>query len=124
MSEVSRQDVQVIADVCRNRIMERMATKHDMTITLELAKSTLSVSQQNQQLLRQSEHQRSQLEKRVVSLEARLMDLKNEIRLLTYAVNQAAGQHVQQPTAASPQTKRGGDAAQQPTPQYAYYYQA
>lgn len=86
MNPISRQDVQNIVDISRNRIMERMVTKQDVAMVAEAMKNVLATCQQSQQLLRQSEYQRVELSRRVATLEARLSHFEQEMRVLNTAV--------------------------------------
>lgn len=114
MNPISRQDVQNIVDISRNRIMERMVTKQDVAMVSEALRNIMVVNQQNQQLLKQSEYQRAQLAKRVVTLEGRIASFENEIRSVSTTMLRSAEQRAQQitlPTQNQPQE----------SPQYAYY---
>ena len=122
MGPISRQDVQNIVETSRNRIFERVAMKQDLLTLTELVKNLLTLEQQNQQLLRQAEYQRSQMTRRVIAAEARLGALEQEIKplrsVLTRMVEQ---QHAQQPQRVilQPQpTPRQGSVA--PEQQYLY----
>jgi hypothetical protein len=83
MNPVSRQDVQNIIDISRNRIMERMVTRQDFLTLCDTVKNLVSLHQQSQQLLKQGDYQRSQLSRRLVALEARTISLESEVRALS-----------------------------------------
>jgi hypothetical protein len=95
MGPVTRQDVQNIIETARNRIMERMVTRQDISVLNETIRQLANIQQQNQQLLKQSEYQRLQLNRRAVALEARLATLENETRNMAIAMNKMAGQKAQ-----------------------------
>lgn len=78
---VSKQDVQNIINTCQNRILERTASKQDLQAVNDTIKSLLNLNQQSQQLMRQAEYQRSQMARRVMALEARLIQLEQELRV-------------------------------------------
>lgn len=118
MNPISRQDVQSIVDISRNRIMERMVTKQDVAMVSEALKNLLTLSQQNQQLLRQSEQQRMVLARRVVTLENRLANFENEMRVTSSTILKTAGQR-QQIVMPTPQPE---ETAQKSQSQYASYY--
>ena len=118
MNPISRQDVQNIVDISRNRIMERMVTKQDVAMVSEALKNLLTLSQQNQQLLRQYEQQRMLLARRVATLEGRLANFENEMRATTNTILKTAGQRPQIVMPA-PQPE---ELPQKPQAQYASYY--
>ena len=125
MNPVSRQEVQNIVDIARNRIMERMVTRQDIIALNDYVKNLLALHQQSQQLLKQSEYQRSQLTRRVVALETHLATLENEIRVLSSAVVRAVEQRAAQPVAAPTQIAQPTQPQPQSQPQaqptqYAY----
>jgi hypothetical protein len=126
MNPVSRQDVQNIVDIARNRIMERMVTRQDLMPINDCVKNLLALHQQSQQLLKQSEYQRSQLTRRVVALETHIATLENDIRVLSSAVVRAVEQRQQPvvtPTQVAPVEQQTQPQRQpvpgQPSP-YAY----
>ncbi len=95
MGPVSRQDVQNIVEVARNRIMERAVTKQDITTLTDTIRNLTNLHQQSQQMLKQSEYQRLQLSRQVVAAEARLANLENEVRTTQAMINRLAGQRPQ-----------------------------
>jgi hypothetical protein len=95
MGPVTRQDVQNIIETARNRIMERVANRQDITMLNDTVRQLANMLQQNQQLLKQSEYQRLQLNRRAVALEARLATLEGETRNMAIAMNKMAGQKAQ-----------------------------
>ncbi|GAC1390509.1 MAG: hypothetical protein NVSMB46_00360 [Candidatus Saccharimonadales bacterium] len=80
MSPVTKQEILNLLDTTKNRICERMATHQDMQILQDSVKNMYTINQQNTQLLRQSEYQRTQLVRRSVALESRLVTLEQELR--------------------------------------------
>lgn len=118
MNPISRQDVQNIVDMSRNRIMERMVTKQDVAMVSEALKNIMAVNQQNQQLLRQSEQQRTQLAKRVATLEGRIASFENEMRVVSTTMLKTAGQRQQ---IIMPAQNHPDEAALQQATQYAQY---
>ena len=120
MNPISRQDVQNIVDISRNRIMERMVTKQDVAMVSEALKNIMAVNQQNQQLLKQSEYQRAQLAKRVATLEGRIASFENEIRVVSTTMLRSAEQKAQQITLPA-QNHPEEAISRQVSPQYAYY---
>lgn len=117
MQPVNRQDVINIVETARNRIMERMVTKQDLTVLSDTIKNLTLLHQQSQQLLKQSEYQRSQLTRRVVALETRLASFENEVRVFAGEVVRAVEHKSQQVVVpAQPQP----DQQPQPGVQYAY----
>lgn len=107
MNPASRQDVQNIVDIARNRIEQRTVAKQDIINLTDSLKQLIALHQQSQQMIKQSEYQRLQLTRRSAAVEARLMNLENEIRTLTASMNRVADQR-QQPVVipAQPQVDR------------------
>lgn len=114
MSPVNRQDVQNIVEIARNRIMERMVTKQDISAITDAIRNISNLHLQSQQLLKQSEYQQSQLSRRVVALEARLINLEAELRNTQQAMLRVAEQPQRIVVPAQPQTES------QPTTEYVY----
>ncbi len=114
MGPANRQDVQNIVEVARNRIMERMVTKQDISVIADTIRTLNNLHQQSQQLLKQSEYQQSQLSRRVVALEARLINLEAELRNTQQTVVHHATKPQRIVVPAQPQTDG------QPTVEYVY----
>lgn len=91
----TRQDVQNIIDVARNRIEQRTVAKQDILNLTDSLRQLIALHQQSQQMIKQSEYQRLQLTRRAAAVEARMSSLENEIRTLTAATNRMAGQKQQ-----------------------------
>ena len=86
----SRQDVQNIVDIARNRIEQRTVAKQDIINLTDSLRQLIGLHQQSQQMIKQSEYQRLQLTRRSAAVEARLANLENEIRSLTASTNRMA----------------------------------
>lgn len=95
MNPATRQDVQNIVDVARNRIEQRTVAKQDILNLTDSLRQLIGLHQQSQQMIKQSEYQRLQLTRRAAAVEARMSSLENEIRTLTGAMNRMAGQKQQ-----------------------------
>ncbi len=122
MGPVSRQDVQNIVNACRVQLTDRMASRQDLQALNETIRTLVNSNQQNQQLLRQAEYQRSQATRRMVAVEARLGALEQELRPLRAVMTKMVEQQsttpqiiMQQP---APHTARQGSIA--PEQQYLY----
>lgn len=89
MQPASKQDVQNITDNLRNRLFDRMPLRQDFIQLNDTVKTLCTLSQQNQQLLRQAEYQRLQLIRRTVALETRIAQMEQEIRGLREMTNRA-----------------------------------
>jgi hypothetical protein len=120
MNPVSRQDVQNIVEIARNRMMERMVTKQDLIAISDMTKTLLALHQQTQQLIRQGDYQRSQLSRRVVALEARTISLENEIRALSVLTSRLVDQ--QSPLVAAVTAKHFEEKSPGQAPQYVQQY--
>lgn len=90
MSPVSRQDVQTMLDNFRNQLLQRTPVKQDVLTINDTLKTLLNVCQQNQQLIRQAEYQRSQLTRRAIALETRIAQLEQEIHSYRDVLNRMA----------------------------------
>lgn len=97
MNPASRQDIQNIVDAAQNRSYQRVALKQDVVNVNDNLKNLLVVIQQNQQIMRQAEYQRLQQTRRVVALEARLIQLEQEIRNYRSILERVASVQAQQP---------------------------
>lgn len=100
MNPVTRQDVQVMIDLARVRILERAACKQDLVVLQDALKSITNTEQQLIQFLRQAEVQRMQFIRRAATIETRMTHLENELRttqgLIMRVLNQQAVQKNQQ----------------------------
>lgn len=109
MSPVNRQDVLSIVESARNTIMARMVTKQDISATTDAIRTLTNLHQQNLQLLKQSEYQQSQLSRRIVALEARLVNLEGELRNTQQMLVRYADQPPKQIVVpVQPQTEQAG----------------
>jgi hypothetical protein len=83
MSPATRQDVQNIVDVARNRIEQRTVAKQDIVNLTDSLRQLIGLHQQSQQMIKASEYQRLQLTRRAAAVDVRLANLENEIRTLS-----------------------------------------
>jgi phage terminase small subunit len=97
MGPLSKQDVQNMLDSCRSQMVQRLAAKQDIQQIQDIVKTMLGAVQQNQQILRQAEYQRSQLTRRAIALEARIAQLEQEIHSSKEAMNRMAANYAQPP---------------------------
>ena len=86
MAPASKQDIQNLLDQTKNRITEKMASRQDVQCLQDLVRSLVATNQQTQQLLRQGEMQRAQLVRRTVALEARIIQLDQQLRYLQQTI--------------------------------------
>lgn len=96
MGPATRQDIQNIVEVARNRIMERVVTKQDVAVLSEAIRNLTNMQQQCQQILKQGDYQRSQLSRRTVALEAHMATLENELKTVQYMLARLSEQRPQQ----------------------------
>lgn len=80
MTNLTKQDVQSVVDNAKNQMLQRTVTRQDLQTQNDVLKALLTSVQQNQQLLRQSEYQRTQMLRRAVALESRIIQLDQELR--------------------------------------------
>ncbi|GAC1387935.1 MAG: hypothetical protein NVS1B7_2000 [Candidatus Saccharimonadales bacterium] len=86
MAPASKQDIQCLLDQTKNRITERMVSKQDIQCLQDIVRGLAAASQQTQQLLRQADLQRTQLIRRAVALETRILQMEHELRSLQQVV--------------------------------------
>lgn len=117
---VTKQDIQNLLAIERNRILERTITKQDLNALTEAIRNIIVLHQQSQQMLKQSEYQRLQLTRRAVAVEARLAGVENELHatqtLVARMLDRLAAQRLQPQVVQPAQTERG----QTPTTEYVY----
>jgi hypothetical protein len=106
MNPASRQDVQNIVDVARNRIEQRTVAKQDLINLTDSLRQLIGLHQQSQQMIKQSEYQRLQLTRRAAAVEARMSSLENEIRTLTAVITRMVGQKQQPIIVPAPPTQQ------------------
>ena len=92
MGPATRQDVQNIVDIARNRITERTVTKQDISALSDSVRQLNALHQQSQQLLKQGEYQHLQLNRRIEAVEARITSLESEIRSLAATMSRSVEQ--------------------------------
>lgn len=80
MGPIKIQDVQNAVTLSQNRILQQLPPRQEMLLLTNNVKTLMTLAQQNQQFLRQAEIQRLQATRRVVSLEARIAQLEQEVR--------------------------------------------
>ena len=95
MNPASKQDVQGIIDNARNRLEQRTVARQDILNLTESIKQLVTLHQQSQQMIKQSEYQRLQLTRRSEAVETRLSSLENEIRSMSAALSRVEEQHKQ-----------------------------
>lgn len=87
MNTMTRQDLQTVTEVAKNKIIERLVTKYDVQAACDNARDRILGSMQafqleNQALIRQSNASRDQEWRKLVALEGQVMSLQQEIRVL------------------------------------------
>lgn len=82
MVNLTKQDIQNIVDNAKNRVLERVVTRQDVQSQTDLMKLMYTTLQQSLQLSRQSEYQRVQMARQIAGLEAKLMQVDQEMRTL------------------------------------------
>lgn len=117
MNPASRQDVQNIVEIAKNRTLDRIPTKQEFIQLFDNVRNLINLHQQSQQLLKQSEYQRSQLSRRVVALEARITALDNELKNTQIMIARLAERPAQQ--IVMPERQEQGSTA--PSTQYVYH---
>lgn len=95
MSTMTQQDMAIIAENARNKILERLVTKYDVQVACDgMRDRILAVMQglhmENQALMRQSNANQDQIWRRTTSLEEQIESLRGEIESLNNALKQIA----------------------------------
>jgi hypothetical protein len=98
MGQLTRQDIQPMLDAMKNRILDRVATRQDIQSLTEASRDRIMayahdlVQIQQQNIMRRTDVQNSQLTKRVAVLEARMLSLEQELRLTRQAMERISEQ--------------------------------
>lgn len=119
MNPASRQDVQNIVEIAKNRTLDRIPTKSEFVQLFDNVRTLINLHQQSQQLLKQSEYQRSQLTRRAVALETRVVALETEIKTTQYMISRLTERQPQQMVVPA-QPGEQSPQAQPVQQQYAY----
>ena len=127
MGPLNKQDAQNLIENAKNRIIEKVATRQDVQLLSESSRDKvmnyvrdlLQVYQQN--MLRRSEYQQSQMQRRMVAMETRMITMEQELKatrgllnqILEKVTEQASAQKISLPAQAY-------DATAEAQGQYAY----
>lgn len=89
---LTRQDLLAITDSSRNKIMDRLVSKHEVQGAADNARDRIlntlnSFHVESQTLIRQTNSQNDQTARRLTALESQISSARQEIRTLTQAVN-------------------------------------
>lgn len=90
MVTLTKQELQSVIDSARNRMMEKMASRQDMQALQETIRVLTVTLQQSQQLLRQNESQRTQLVRRAVAMESRMVQMDQQLQAMRRLMTQLA----------------------------------
>jgi len=96
MAPLTKQDVQNLLEVSRNRIFERIASHQDIQAMQETIKALCNINQQTLQLIRQGEYQKTQLIRRAVLVENRMTILEQELKSLRITLTRMIDSQPQQ----------------------------
>ena len=96
MGQPTKQDIQCMLDTLRGRILDKVATRQDVQSLTEASRDRtmtyvhdlVQVHQQN--MMRRTDVQNSQLTKRLAVLEARLMSLEQELKTSRQLIERTA----------------------------------
>lgn len=100
-SPLTRQDMLAITDGAKNNIINRMLNKNDIQNAVDNARDRLlntvnTFHIENQTLLRQTNTQSTQMWRRLATLESQINTARQEIRMLTGAINRLYEMQTQQ----------------------------
>lgn len=89
---LTRQDIMAITDGAKNKIMERMITRYDVQGAVDNSRDRIlntvnAFHVETQTLLRQANSQNDQMWRRIATLESQVSAARQDIRMLTQAIN-------------------------------------
>jgi hypothetical protein len=89
---LTRQDILAITDGAKNKILNQMLNRRDVQLAADNARDRIlntvnAFHVETQTLLRQTNNQNDQMWRRVATLESQIMAARQDIRMLTQAVN-------------------------------------
>lgn len=96
MTPLTRQDiqrdVQILIEQARVKLHDHVAAKQDVQVLQDAIKALTATLQQNQQLLRQSDNQYTQMVRRAAALETRMVQMEHELQQLQRIIGQLVDQ--------------------------------
>jgi hypothetical protein len=89
---LTRQDLLAITDGAKNKIISSLLTRRDVQLAADNARDRIlntinAFHVESQTLIRQSSSQNDQMWRRVASLESQIISARQDIRVLTQAIN-------------------------------------
>lgn len=92
MSTMTRQDLQNVTEMAKNKIIERLVTKYDVQAACDSARDRIlnnlqSMHLENQGMIRQINAQKDQSWRKIAALESQITGLQQEIRLMRLGLN-------------------------------------
>lgn len=96
LSAMTRQDLMAVTQDARNKIIERLVTKYDVQASADNARDRIistmnALHLENQAQIRQSNAQKDQIWRKMVSMEAQMITLQQELRNMSQALNRLNG---------------------------------
>lgn len=96
LSAMTRQDLMAVTQDARNKIIERLVTKYDVQASADNARDRIistmnALHLENQAQIRQSNAQKDQIWRKMVSMEAQMIALQQELRNMSQAMNRLNG---------------------------------
>lgn len=96
LSAMTRQDLMAVTQDARNKIIERLVTKYDVQASADNARDRIistmnALHLENQAQIRQSNAQKDQIWRKMVSMEAQMIALQQELRNMSQALNRLNG---------------------------------
>jgi protocatechuate 3,4-dioxygenase beta subunit len=91
-SPLTRQDLVAITDGAKNNIIQRLVTKYDVQNAADNARDRIlntinAFHVESQTMLRQNNSHNDQMWRRMATVEAQITALRQDVRLMTQAVN-------------------------------------
>lgn len=92
ITHLTQQDLLAMTTDSRNKVIERLVTKYDVQSVTDGARDRIinslnAMHMENQAVMRQANAQRDQLWRKTAALETQVLNLQQEVRLLTQALN-------------------------------------
>lgn len=126
LATLTRQDLQGVVDVAKNRIIERLVSRAELQNVSDLNREKILTAlqnyhQQQQRLIAQSTWQINQALQRTIQMEARLVSLEQQLKLTQQFLHKVLQVQAELPKtsaqpAAEPQTQTPVQASYTPLP--------
>ncbi len=98
---LTRQDLLAITDGAKNKILDRLVTRYDIQGAADSARDRIlntvnAFHVETQTLIRQANNQNDQMWRRIAAVETQITATRQEVRMLTQAINRLYEAQAQQ----------------------------